>query len=823
MNINCDIPDPSFEQQFIIEKFKEGKNLIVNSVVGSGKSTLLLHLVNIASKEKKRSLIVTYNKALQVDLNERVIKNGMSKFVEVKTIHSSCGRSYSSAKNGIVIVKDDKTMMLLKDTPLPNDSLLRGFNVVMIDEAQDLNPEKTSFLQKIIKDKQIVLVGDERQMIYGYSNCTSEYFINAHLYFPNEREWCKTNMITSFRLTPLMANFVDRHIMGPNINKKTRLIGGNKKSKDKKVKVYSFNHPNLTQISNRIFKLIDLYGVEEVAIVVPSISKKGDSRPNPTSPLGKIISILSEKGIIPSFMSGETPKSSDGSFESGRLLISTWCSMKGREKDAIIVLGADEGYFRFYCRDWQDNNNIPNSIYVAMTRAKKEMIVLVDVNSGPLRTFDLNIINETAEVKGILKKKLIDAMDRYTEINELCVTDTLKHRRVRDIFNLLSLIEEVDEKEYESVSIGKRYIIPFISISPNGKREMLSHVGSYYGTVITELVEYELTNKCKSRLYRIFDFILSFIRKTLEKTKSKSISNDYTCILKATNPSIIKAFGVEMVSLKKKLLSLDFEKEYEESQDFLINTMLPTLLNYVDKKDKRREEIIIRIIESMKKEISAKTLMEIACQTDSYKYLYLSTIFSNMEWVDVDFITECCDNLKIYIKSVSDEIGTFEVPVKCKINHPHLKHLGKVRKAINNQVRVRVKTEDFDTEDTEYFNKTELEIINSEIVTSDPFKLSNQTIKLSGRIDYIDSNGIYHEFKIASDDKENFSLQLGSYLSINKKEMGHVYNVNTGKRHTYKMIDGDRFLNHIARGVMNWENLKYYEENGRAPDIKCKK
>jgi hypothetical protein len=819
-----DLPTPSKEQQIIINKFEEGYNLTVDSVAGSGKTTVLLHLIKFASLKKRRSLLVTYNKALQVDVSERCEKNALSKIAEIRTIHSACGRAYSTVSTGTVITKDDKAIMALKDVPIPKGSLLRGFDIVLVDEAQDLSEERMMFLRKISDGKQIVLVGDPRQNIYEYSGTTSEYFVNARLYFPSDREWCETEMITSFRLTKNTAKFVDRHVMGPNVGKKVRIIGGNTKDVNKKVRIYAFNHPNLARISNRIFKLIDTYGVKEVAIISNTIVKNGKSRPNPASPLGKIVGTLAEKGITPAFVFGEAPKSSNGSFEAGKLLVSTWCSMKGREKNAVVVLGADEGYFRFYAKDWQDPQNVPNSVYVAMTRARKEMVVLVDIDSGPLRTFDMNIIEEMCEVKGKLKKKSIDPMDRYTETNEMCVTDALKHRRVRDVVNLLQMIEETEEKEYKNVRIGKRYIIPFVSKTANGGREMLSHVGSYYGTVIPELAEYELTGFCKSRLYHIWDFILSFIRKNLEKrSKKRTVASDYTVVLQATNPTIIKAFGVEMIQLRKKLLDLDFDEEYEESENFLVDIMLPSLLHYVDKKDKRREEIIFQIIQSMKEEISARSLMEIACFTDAYRYLYLASIFSDMEWVDVDFIVECCDNLKEYVKSASSEIGKFEVPVKCELTHPYLKNLKTVRKSTDDRVRAKVETETFDSEDVEYFDSLGLTIAESEIITRDPFKLSNKRVKLTGRVDYVDGNGDYHEFKIATDDKENFSIQLGSYVAMGQKEMGYVYNISTGKRHTYRIVDGDRFLRHIARGTINWENLGYYEEGKRAPSIKYAK
>ena len=84
----------------------------------------------------------------------------------------------------------------------------------------------------------------------------------------------------------------------------------------------------------------------------------------------------------------------------------------------------------------------------------------------------------------------------------------------------------------------------------------------------------------------------------------------------------------------------------------------------------------------------------------------------------------------------------------------------------------------------------------------------------------VDSNGYYHEFKVAADEKEKFSVQIGSYMAMGKKEIGYLYNIANGRRHVFQMEDGELFLRHIARGTMNWEDLGYYNDNGKAPEVR---
>ena len=92
------LPSPSDEQEVIIDSFRRGNNVTIDAVAGSGKTTTLFHLALEASKEKRRTLLVTYNKALQVEVTERANQINLSKWIEIRTIHSACGRAYCPAR-----------------------------------------------------------------------------------------------------------------------------------------------------------------------------------------------------------------------------------------------------------------------------------------------------------------------------------------------------------------------------------------------------------------------------------------------------------------------------------------------------------------------------------------------------------------------------------------------------------------------------------------------------------------------------------------------------------------------------------------------------
>ena len=58
-----------------------------------------------------------------------------------------------------------------------------------------------------------------------------------------------------------------------------------------------------------------------------------------------------------------------------KLVFSTFHQAKGLERNVIFVYNFDSSYFEFYDKD-SDENVCPNTMYVAVTRAKKKLILL---------------------------------------------------------------------------------------------------------------------------------------------------------------------------------------------------------------------------------------------------------------------------------------------------------------------------------------------------------------------------------------------------------------------------------------------------------------
>src|SRR3989338_2688468 len=144
---------PSVEQQIIIDNFKSGKNIIVNSVAGSGKTSTMLfccqNVQNINSKSKSTStstsnvLIVTYNARLKLETRKK-IKELELKNVECHSYHALVTKYYSCSQNDLQLKNILKNDLKIKRLLIAD--------YIMIDEAQDMSLDYFNLIYKILKD-----------------------------------------------------------------------------------------------------------------------------------------------------------------------------------------------------------------------------------------------------------------------------------------------------------------------------------------------------------------------------------------------------------------------------------------------------------------------------------------------------------------------------------------------------------------------------------------------------------------------------------------------------------------------------------------------
>jgi hypothetical protein len=141
---------------------QDGNAFIVQATAGSGKTQLALKLLRNAALNKQRALYVCYNRPLADHIQTLAPSH-----TEVATFHQHCDDyakqhghtpDFSNAK-----VYDELVKIYMADA----EKLNPRFDLLVIDESQDFNPEWVDALYQELKPNGCLYVlGDENQQLY---------------------------------------------------------------------------------------------------------------------------------------------------------------------------------------------------------------------------------------------------------------------------------------------------------------------------------------------------------------------------------------------------------------------------------------------------------------------------------------------------------------------------------------------------------------------------------------------------------------------------------------------------------------------------------
>lgn len=507
------LPDPSKEQEAILNRVSLDFDVAIQANAGAAKSTTLLMTAH--RFPDKNFVLMTYNKKLQVDVQEKIqlyklhnvkaftyhgaASTFFSTLVHDDQIMIDCLRRYFKAKNfgfnptiankfinqdtelvptglgagfigmakptgmvkpvgpigpiGPVGPPGGPPMLIVKSNQGSNTKRSKAIDVLMLDETQDLTVSYYKFVCYFIDaatiNCQLLLCGDVRQSINNYKGSRVEFLtsapelygtktaidnsvenaitnstppapatttpaakpqpttmtapstsstiastttINDKIAKVRDRKWAFATLTTSYRLTPSNANFVNQHVLNtPNF-----MIGGNTKNPNvpdlrPTYLITSFSTA-AQSIGTELFRCLSKYGPQGVVLLVPSVKNLKTNK----GPLGKLVNeyLCNVKLHIAS----RDDESVDEKQLLGKLLITTPNSMKGCERDCVFLMPFDESYFQFYERNWLYDDKLPNIMYVATTRAIREMIVIAD-EKLPIRTLNFKTLLADCTVK----------------------------------------------------------------------------------------------------------------------------------------------------------------------------------------------------------------------------------------------------------------------------------------------------------------------------------------------------------------------------------------------------------------------------------------
>jgi hypothetical protein len=351
----------STEQKHILSEVKSGKNVVVDACAGSGKTTLILYTAKELNRRK--FLQMTYNSMLRHEVSDRVKKTGV-KNMTVHTFHSLAVKYYYST------AYTDRGIRYIMLHDLPPKLPIDPFQVLVIDEAQDMTFLYFLFVSKVIRDMgspiQLLILGDYMQGLYEFKGADTRFLTLADKIWRGNpalksKVFSSCTMKMSYRITNTMCQFINRALLNEERMEACR---------DGPPVVYaSHNSKNLERmVLGEIYKLLE-NGGQPHEIFILGASVKGLN-----SKIRSLENALVERGI-PCHVPVMESDTIDERVIHKKVVFSTFHTVKGRERNYVFVVGFDNSYFMYNARN-APRDICPNTLYVASSRAKKALYVL---------------------------------------------------------------------------------------------------------------------------------------------------------------------------------------------------------------------------------------------------------------------------------------------------------------------------------------------------------------------------------------------------------------------------------------------------------------
>jgi AAA domain len=375
------IETASEEQQQITNCVSNGFNVCCRATAGSGKSTSIIYLA--LKLPDKRILHITYNSMLRKEFKEKIEFNNIEN-VSVHTYHSLGVQRFSSkahTDSGLRQILQNKLDLIE----------IEHHDILVIDECQDMSPLYFQFidyyLQKTGNKIQIVILGDELQGIYEFKGSDVRFLTMAEELW-KDKPYLKTKIFhhctlkMSYRVTNQMAKFINTSMLNCD-NTNTVLYASREGVPVQYIRNSSFNTERI--IINIVQRILDEGDLPSDIFILAS-SIKGTK-----SCVRRIENALSQRSI-PCYIPNIETEKLDERVVNGKIVFSTFHTVKGRQRKYVFVVGFDQSYMTYNARTTPENI-CPNPLFVACTRATHVLYLLEGNNNStdkPLKFLKLN-------------------------------------------------------------------------------------------------------------------------------------------------------------------------------------------------------------------------------------------------------------------------------------------------------------------------------------------------------------------------------------------------------------------------------------------------
>ncbi|KAK6346263.1 hypothetical protein TWF730_010593 [Orbilia blumenaviensis] len=412
------LPQLSEQQEQAKQILTEGKqNILINACAGSGKTTTVLQMARIG----KRLLALLYNERLKAETIARAKELELDNLT-IDNYHGLAYHHYSkeaATDQGLKRIVEENMSPI---RPLPE------FDVLILDEQQDMNPIIYNFVLKLLRDcaktgtksPQLMLLGDPRQEIYQFNNADKRFLTHCRELFPgqyiangkvHERTWVEINQTVSFRMTRQIIRFINHQLLkdsGPHIE-----VAKDKPSGPlpRYVVCDAFGDVPLREVKRLLYE--GRIPPEDILIMAPSLrSMKGFI----LELANRIALEMPEVKIhVPSDDNKEVSKT----VSAGKIVFASYHQAKGIEREAAILFNFSSSYYDFYDRYPTTLTHVGNVQYVAATRARKHLVLIHHHKDDYLPFIDQDTLSEycylppgpDSEVKPCRTKKEIQQME----------------------------------------------------------------------------------------------------------------------------------------------------------------------------------------------------------------------------------------------------------------------------------------------------------------------------------------------------------------------------------------------------------------------------
>lgn len=214
----------SAEQKVVVDAVMRGCNVLVDSVAGSGKTTCNLHIA-AALQPGERMLLMTYNQRLKTETRHKIEQLGLADRVVAHNYHTVCGTLYEETP----MATDRDIYISLQVDHAPRSPPL-DYDVVVVDEAQDMTPMYYQLVVRIMADnvnprKRICVFGDKNQSLYQFMYSNDQFLTRANQIFqfsPGAADrWVCAKLSVTYRVPASVTELINTAYLG-----ETRLIPG---------------------------------------------------------------------------------------------------------------------------------------------------------------------------------------------------------------------------------------------------------------------------------------------------------------------------------------------------------------------------------------------------------------------------------------------------------------------------------------------------------------------------------------------------------------------------------------------------------------------